>query len=456
MGTLRTHVVRACAILCTLVLISGVAQAQQQRGSVTGVIFDEVTQQPLAAVQVFIIGTQLGSITDQRGRYVIPNVPAGGRQVRATILGYTEASQTVNVAAGGAATADFSLRQTAVELGGIVVNAITGEQLRRRELGNTVGNIELANLEKAAITRPADILTARVAGVEVRNINVEPDAVHDDQRLVRQGHAVGATDANALARTGGANGTDFMDSGFSEGSPDQVPNRFNDLNLDDIESIEVLKGPAASGIYGTAASNGVILIRTKRGSSGPARWTTYAEAGLVQEKNQYPDNLAALFRRPNGTYGRCRNYQFAGGTCAQDSIARFNPFSNESFSPFREGQRQKFGLSVAGGGEQVTYFVSGDVEKEDGVYESNFLKKYNLRANLRALVRDNLTFNVSTSYLSNDFSQPSNDNSVLSPILNGMFGRALFDHSNRARALTSRSHPRSQPLARVAPPRSRL
>ena len=118
-------------------------------------------------------------------------------------------------------------------------------------------------------------------------------------------------------------------------------------------------------------------------------------------------------------------------------IVRFNPFEEEGFSPFRDGDRRKFGLSAAGGGDQVTYFISGDLEKEDGIYTSNFLEKYNVRANLRALMRDNLTFNVSTSFTSSDFSQPSNDNSVLSPILNGMFGRARFDRSTPNRAYYS-------------------
>ncbi|MGH7555767.1 MAG: SusC/RagA family TonB-linked outer membrane protein [Longimicrobiales bacterium] len=434
MDTIRKRILCACALMFAFALITTESSAQQTRGAITGTITNQVTGQPLPAVQVFVVGTQLGGLTDQRGRYLVQNVPAGAHQVRATILGYAEVSAQVNVSAGGTATADFALRETAVELGGIVVNAITGEQVRRRELGNSVGNIEMANVDKAAITRPADILTARVAGVEVRNIN---GTTGTGQKIrIRGANSVSLSNEPLIIVDGVRfdNGTDFMDSGFSEGSPDQVPNRLNDLNPDDIESIEVLKGPAASGIYGTAASNGVILIRTKRGSAGPSRWTAYAEGGVVQEKNEYPDNIAALFRRANGTFGHCRNYQRGGGACAQDSIARFNPFTNEDFSPFREGDRQKYGLSVAGGSDQVTYYVSGDMEKEDGIYTSNFVEKYNIRANLRALVRSNMTFNVSTSYISSDFSQPSNDNSLLSPILNGMFGRAFFDHSNRQRA----------------------
>ena len=166
----RIRVALACAAACFLALSPGTARAQQS-GAVTGTVRDAGTQEPLVGAQVQISGTQLGGLTDRRGVYLIPNVPAGQRDVVVTIIGYGQATQAVNVTAGGTATADFTLRQSAVELEGIVVNAMTGEQERRREMGNVVGRIDVANVQKAAIAKPADVLTARIAGVEVRNVN---------------------------------------------------------------------------------------------------------------------------------------------------------------------------------------------------------------------------------------------------------------------------------------------
>jgi TonB-linked SusC/RagA family outer membrane protein len=413
--------------------LAPVSVEAQQGGAVTGTVVMAGTQQPLTNVQVFVVGTQRGSLTDQRGRFLIQNVPAGTQTVAATLIGYSQSSQQVNVTAGGSATVNFELRQTAVELGGIVVNAVTGEQERRREIGNSVGTIDVANMPKAVLSKPADVITGRVAGIEVRNVN---GTTGTGQRIRIRGANSISLDNEPLIIVDGIrfdNGTQFLDSGFSEGLPDQVPNRLNDLNFDDIESIEVLKGPAASGLYGTAASNGVILIKTKRGSSGPSRWSLHAEGGVVQERTEWPDNIAALRRTANG-YAHCANFQAAAGACTQDSIAVFNPFTTPGFSPFREGSRQKYGVSVSGGGENLTYFFSGDREKEDGVYASNQVDKVNLRANLRALVRDNLTLHLSSGYLSSDFSQPGNDNSVLSPILNGMFGSARVDMADTSSA----------------------
>ena len=424
----------ALALPFALMAATRAVASAQAGGTITGQVVSAETQEPLINVQVFVNGTQRGGLTDQRGRFLITNVPAGSQTVTATLIGYSQMSRAVTVSAGGTETVTFELRQTAVELGGIVVNAVTGGRERKRELGNSVGSIDVAGLEKAVLARPADILTGRVAGVEVRNIN---GTTGTGQRIRIRGANSISLDNEPLIIVDGVrfdNGTTFMDAGFSEGAPDQVPNRLNDLNFDDIESIEVLKGPAASGLYGTAASNGVVLIKTRRGSSGPSQWNFYAEAGTVREETEYPDNLVALRRRADGTFGHCPNYAAASGGCAQDSIARFNPFTASGYSPFRDGERQKYGGSVGGGGDAVTYFLSADRETEKGVYSSNYLNKVNLRANVRSLLRDNLTVSVSSAYLSSDFSQPSNDNSVLSPILNGMFGPALFDQADPSNA----------------------
>jgi TonB-linked SusC/RagA family outer membrane protein len=411
------------AFTCGLLVAGAGGVTAQTGGTVTGRVVAAETQAPLASVQVLIVGTQRGGLTDREGRYAIPNVPAGQQTVTVTLIGYGEASRTIQLSAAGTATADFELRQTAVELSGIVVNAVTGEQERRRELGNSIGNIDLSQLDKAALARPADIITGRVTGVEVRNIN---GTTGTGQRIRIRGANSLSLNNEPLIIVDGIrfdNSTNYMDSGFSEGAPDQVPNRLNDLNFDDIESIEILKGPAASGIYGTAASNGVILIKTRRGSAGDVRWNFYAESGVVQERNDYPDNIVAV----NADGAHCPNFLAASGACTQESIVRFNPFEQPGFSPFREGSRRKAGLSASGGSDAITYYVSGDAESENGVYAANELDKVNLRANVRALLRDNLTFNISSSYLSSDFSQPGNDNSIMSPILNGMFGSAMAD-----------------------------
>lgn len=138
----------------------------QVRGSVTGVVTDAATLRPLVGVQVQIAGTQIGTITNQQGRYLILNVPAGDREVRVVMMGYSQATQLVSVAADATVTADFAIRETAITLEGLIVTATGGTQ-RRREVGDVVGDLSVADVEMAAVSSVAQLLTARSPGVTV-------------------------------------------------------------------------------------------------------------------------------------------------------------------------------------------------------------------------------------------------------------------------------------------------
>jgi hypothetical protein len=105
----------------------------QDAGTVAGTVVEATTQRPLPGVQVTIVGTRLGTLTNQEGRFLITNVPAGTQEVRATLIGYARGSETVTVAPGATATVNLTIRETAIELEGIVVNPITGREERRRE-----------------------------------------------------------------------------------------------------------------------------------------------------------------------------------------------------------------------------------------------------------------------------------------------------------------------------------
>ena len=143
--------------------------ASQQTGTVTGRIIDAATQQPLPGAQIVVVGTTLGTLTNQEGRFLIPNVPSGARQIRAVLLGYGQAVEDVNVPAGGTAVVDFELATSAIELEGLVVSTITGEAQRARELGTNVGKINLDEVEATAVQTVSNVLGGRTEGVIVGN-----------------------------------------------------------------------------------------------------------------------------------------------------------------------------------------------------------------------------------------------------------------------------------------------
>ena len=261
MRLLSIRLLGSVAAVCVVAgLAAGPVSAQQ--GSVAGQVTDKSNQQPVAGAAVLVVGTSLQARTGREGRYNITNVPPGQYQVQVRFIGFATATQPVTVSAGQPAALDFVLTPAAVPLDAVVVSATGAEQLKR-ELGNNVGTIDAARItQEAAPVNAADLLNSRVPGVEVMqsggttgtgsririrggtslSLRNEPIIVVDGVRIDNVANADGG-----LGASGG-----------------QAPSRLNDLNSEDWESVEVVKGPSAAALYGTDAANGVIVITTKR------------------------------------------------------------------------------------------------------------------------------------------------------------------------------------------------
>jgi TonB-dependent SusC/RagA subfamily outer membrane receptor len=297
-------------MILALGLAAPAALAAQERGTVTGVVVEAGTMRPLSGVQISVAGTQLGTLTNQEGRYIIMNVPAGTREVRATRIGYAQATQQVAVAAGETVTADFTVTESAVALEGLVVTA-TGETQRVRERGNVVGQIQVAEMDLAPITTMSDVLQGRTAGMTVQRSAGTTGA---GSRVRIRGSASASLGNQPLLIIDGIRVNESPNS-FSIGLGGQAPSRLEDLNPDEIENIEILKGPAAAALYGTAAATGVIQVTTRRGRAGPARWTAYTEGGLIQERNEWPGNYMRLGDWGGGDIDLCPTLFEAAGWC---------------------------------------------------------------------------------------------------------------------------------------------
>jgi TonB-dependent starch-binding outer membrane protein SusC len=422
----------AAALLC-----AAPAVAAAQTGSITGTVIDQATNEPLRGAQVSVAGTNLGSLTNAEGSYTIRNVPAGEQELRATIIGYRTGRETVTVAADDVATANFALQQTAIAVEGLVVTA-TGEQARRRELGNTVSQISVPDVELAPVNKFSDLLQGRAAGVTVQQSG---GTTGTGSRIRIRGSASVSLSNQPLLIIDGVRIHDSPNSG-SIGVGGQTPSRLEDINPEDIENIEILKGPAASALYGTAAANGVIQITTRRGRAGVPTWNAYTEVGSVLERTRWPANFEA--RDADG--GWCPTPFQAFGICEIDNIVTWNPLMDRAegdgvsnpdlgpASPFRDGNRRQFGVNVAGGGDVATYYFSAEQEGEAGVFRNNDLNRVSLRANVQSNIRDDLDVSVSTGYTTSDLSLPQNDNNILGLVTNAMLGWAEDDPVHRGYA----------------------
>jgi TonB-linked SusC/RagA family outer membrane protein len=393
----------AVAVLPTVALA-------QERGTITGQVTDQTTQRPLTGAQIYIVGTNRGTLTNQDGRYLIANVPTGSQEVRATLIGYSQGAQSVNVAGGQTVTANFTLSQSAVALEGVIVNA-TGREERRREVGNAVGSINVAqDIELAAVPNMSSLLTGRTPGVSV--LQSGGTSGSGARVRIRGSNSVSLSNEPLLIVDGVR--VNNAAQSFTIGTGGQTPSRLNDLNPDEIESIEILKGPAAAALYGTAAANGVIQVTTRRGNAGPARWGAYSELGNVQERTRYHDNVIEE--------NWCTVFDQAEGDCTMGTLHRDNPFHDPELRPFVDGNRRKYGLNVSGGSDQLTYYLGADADREQGIFAVNKVNRMNLRANINTRLSELLTVAVRTGYVNSFIEMPQNDNNFAGVHLNGNLG----------------------------------
>ncbi|MGD8320568.1 MAG: TonB-dependent receptor plug domain-containing protein, partial [Gemmatimonadota bacterium] len=252
MRVLRMTLLSAVMLLCGAALASA-----QQYGAVTGLVTDGATGGPLSAVQIQVANTNIGGLTNADGRFLLPRVPLGQQTIRAIRIGYAQQSQTVTVTAGGTVSVNFTLEGSAVAVEGLVVTA-TGEQQRTREVGVAVGKVNMDNVSLAANANISNTLQSRVPGVTVTQAG---GTTGTGSRIRIRGSASISLNNSPLIVIDGVRASNS--TGNSIGVGGQDVSRLDDIAAEDIEKIEVLKGPAASAMYGTAAANGVIVITTK-------------------------------------------------------------------------------------------------------------------------------------------------------------------------------------------------
>lgn len=359
---------RFVTTLSALFLGATAPLAGQASGTITGKVTVQGAARPLGSAQVLVVGTSIGSQTDDAGEYRLLNVPAGDHQVRVLRLGFAPTTLPVTVVGGETATLDFVLREAAVALEEIVVTA-TGEQ-RRKEIANALSTISAAEVQNAPVQNTQQVLQGRTPGVTVLGNSGQLGA----------GGTVRLRGVNSISQ--GNNPIIYVDgvrlySGSTPVAPNarQRTNPFNDINAADIDRIEVVKGAAATTLYGTEASGGVIQIFTKRGRAGAPEWTLEMTGGTNDLESIGPEG------DPTGLFVKqCRGSELYGvdivstsASFGQDVVFE-DPTCPASGSWLRTGMVQRYAGSVRGGGEGLLYSLSGNFTNEDGAIPSSHLK----------------------------------------------------------------------------------
>jgi len=346
-----------------LACVLGAAPLRAQSGSVAGVVLDAETQRPLESVQVAVEGTTAGASTDAEGRFRLANLAGAEVTLRLRRVGYQ--SRTERVAVGR--TDVRILLTTAPRVLDEVVVTGTAEPVERRALGNSVTKINAASVQQIAPAGSAsNLINGRAPGVVMV---AGSGAVGSGPRIRIRGSSSFSLSDQPLVYVDGVR----INSDISTGPTTQffgsaIVSRLNDINPDDIESIEVVKGPAAATLYGTEANNGVIQIITKRGRA--------ARPTLSLDVRQGTDWFNDAEERIGYNYSR---------DPASGKILRWSAAEQERLrgTPlFKNGYRQGYNLALNGGAPQVRYYLSAGYDNQTGIEPTNDMWRYSGRANI--------------------------------------------------------------------------
>ncbi|RTQ52142.1 SusC/RagA family TonB-linked outer membrane protein [Hymenobacter gummosus] len=373
-------------ICCTL---SAAAQ-----GTVSGRVLDE-KQQALPGVTVIIEGTQLGSSTNAEGQFLIQNVPAGAQTVVTSFVGYSTQRVPVNVANGQTTSvSDITLGENTTLLNEAVVVGY-GVQ-RRQDVTGSIASVQAKDFVPGQVTNPEQLVQGKVSGVNITTGGGAPGAATTIR--IRGGSSLNANNDPLYVIDGVA-----VDKGGISGAS----NPLSLINPNDIESITILKDASALAIYGNRASNGVVLITTKRGLQGEKLTVNFSSQTSVSRPFKTYEVLGAdEFRsliQANGIPSQVATLGTAN-TNWQDEI-------------FRTAMTYDNNVSLTGNLGKLPFRVSYGNLYQDGIVITNNLKRNTGSVSLSPVILDGhlkIDVNAKGTQLKNRF------------IDNGQIGNALF------------------------------
>ncbi len=334
--------------------------AQTPTGTIAGQVVDAATRQPVDGAVIAADGRS--ALSDANGRFQLTGVPVGARTVRATRLGYAEATQTVSVTAGQTTTIEIALNAEALALEGLVV--IGYGETTQRELTGVIQRVDAREFNAGRVVSPEQLIQAKVPGVQIIDSG-EPGGgisvrIRGGTSVTSSNEPLFVVDGVPLAVGGG----------ISAGR-----NPLNFLNPDDIATVTILKDASATAIYGSRGANGVVLIETKKGQGG----SRLEYRGTVSTSNvtKELDLLnASQFR----------------DAVSQQAPDRLNLLGNESTDWRDAVQRAGFGqehsLAVTGGTDAVNYRFSASYLNQEGVVRGTETERVSASLNYNHLLLD--------------------------------------------------------------------
>ncbi|MBF9142330.1 SusC/RagA family TonB-linked outer membrane protein [Hymenobacter properus] len=382
------------------VLLAPPSWAQTTARAVSGIVTSSTDQSPLPGVTVLVKGTTNGSTTGADGRYSVQAAP--GTTLVFSFIGY--ASQERTVPADGAV--DVALKESTTDLNEVVVTSY-GIPQAKRELVTAVQEVKSKDIIDSRQTNVVNALQGKIAGVNITSSGGSPgegasivirggtSLDGDNQPLfVIDGMIMDNGSFQESTAPGGGSAFNGL-LGRSVGSA----NRAGDLNPEDIESITVLKGPAAAALYGLRAAGGAVVITTKKGKAGTTT-LNYRTQYSVDEVSRLPKMQSLYKRGSNGLADPTTRISFGPRFAPDETVYdNVNAF-------FRKGNTWQNFLNLSGGSEKASFFVSASNLQQQGVTPGSKYDKSTVRLSGTAEISSRLQVSGSAQYLTSGAERP--------------------------------------------------
>ena len=398
---------RLLLVPALLFALTALQPAAAQTGVVEGRVVESQSGDPLPGVNVTIRGEQIGSTTNIEGGYTISDVPTGTQVVEARFVGFQTEAREVEVSAGETIVVDFEMQEERLGLDEVVVTG-TGGEVAQKSIGHTVSTVDFSGVEDVGTKSIEDALVGKEAGV---NINMSSGAIDQEPRIRIRGSSSISMSNEPLVYVDGVriNSTGGFAPGISAGGLAQT-SALSQLNFDAIESVEILKGPAAATLYGSQANAGVIQIFTKSGGQ--------------EQAPQFDIEISNTFHRMPDRFQPIAGYVDNEGAQArvQDVLGvdaeLYEPFEGPSqlIDLYGTGMGQEISASVRGGGQGATYYSNLRYSFTDGPWDpqpSSFNggavgnandtnRRFFWTGNLSLIPSDQWRFNIQGEYARTD------------------------------------------------------
>ncbi len=373
--------------LITFLLCAILQFVNAQERTVTGVVHDESTNDPIPGASVLVKGTNSGTITDVNGNFSIV-VNDGATVLQISFIGM----DTKEVSLGQESFYDISMTNVLESVDEVVVTAM-GIKRETKALGYAVQKVDNAEINKVKEPNLVNALNGKIAGVNVTNSSGAPGGssqiiIRGSTSLTGDNQPLFVVDGVPVDNSAVSGDTD---TGGLSATSTYTGNRGMDLNSEDIESITVLKGPAAAALYGLKAASGAIVITTKKGKSGIPT-VTFSSKMRVDVANRYPEQQTLYGQGSEGSYSDGTSDSWGA------KLDSSNPVYNNVDDFFKTAYSYDVNASMSGGNESGNYYMSMHRQDQKGIVPTTNYTTNSFRLNVEEK-KGWFTFGMNNNYV---------------------------------------------------------